>query len=112
MTILRPGDIGAEVRELQRLLAVRGFPAPDTGAYDAPTTAAVRAAQARFGLVVDGIAGPKTMQALRTGDRQSGQLTAADLRRAADALGVSVAAVRTVNEVESRGAGSCRTGGP
>ncbi|OAI65258.1 peptidoglycan-binding protein [Ralstonia solanacearum] len=112
MTILRPGDIGAEVRELQRLLAARGFTAPDTGAYDAPTTAAVRAAQARFDLVVDGIAGPKTVQALRTGDRQLGHLTAADLRRAADVLGVSVAAVRTVNEVESRGSGFLPDGRP
>ncbi|QCX49873.1 N-acetylmuramidase domain-containing protein [Ralstonia pseudosolanacearum] len=112
MTILRPGDIGAEVRELQRLLAGRGFSAPDTSEYDTSTTAVVRAAQARFGLVVDGIAGPKTVQALRAGTRQAGHLTAEDMRRAADALGVQEAAVLAVCEVESNGNGFLPDGRP
>ncbi|OIT09011.1 peptidoglycan-binding protein [Ralstonia solanacearum] len=105
MTILKPGSTGAEVRELQRLLVGRGFAAPDTSEYDAATTAAVRAAQVRFGLVVDGIAGPKTVQALAAGTRQPGHLMAADLQRAAETLGVPLAAVRAVNEVESNGHG-------
>ncbi|MDO3522796.1 N-acetylmuramidase domain-containing protein [Ralstonia pseudosolanacearum] len=110
--ILRPGDLGAEVHELQHLLAGRGIAAPDTGEYDAATVAAVRVAQARFGLVVDGIAGPKTLLALRAGTRQPGHLSAADLQRAADTLGVPVAAVRAVNEVESLGAGFLTDGRP
>ncbi|AMP37453.1 N-acetylmuramidase domain-containing protein [Ralstonia solanacearum] len=110
--ILRPGDLGAEVRELQHLLIGRGIAAPDTGEYDAATVAAVRVAQARFGLVVDGIAGPKTVLALRAGSRQPGHLTAADLQRAADALRVPVAAVRAVNEVESLGSGFLPDGRP
>ncbi|QOK96347.1 DUF3380 domain-containing protein [Ralstonia pseudosolanacearum] len=112
MTILKSGSTGAEVRELQRLLAGRGFAAPDTGEYDAATVAAVRAAQARFSLVVDGMAGPKTVQALAVGIRQPGHLSAADLQRAADTLGVPVAAVRAVNEVESLGSGFLPDGRP
>ncbi|MCF1444640.1 N-acetylmuramidase domain-containing protein [Ralstonia nicotianae] len=112
MTILKPGSTGAEVRELQRLLAGRGFSAADTGEYDAATAAAVRAAQACFDLVVDGIAGPKTVQALRVGARQPGHLTAADLQRAAGTLGVPLEAVRAVNEVESRGRGFLPDGRP
>ncbi|WP_328515041.1 peptidoglycan-binding domain-containing protein [Ralstonia pseudosolanacearum] len=63
------------MRELQHLLVGRGIAAPDTGEYDAATVEAVRVAQARFGLVVDGIAGPKTVLALRAGSRQPGHLT-------------------------------------
>ena len=51
MTVLKQGSLGAEVRELQRLLAVKGLNVPDTGEYGPETAAAVRAAQARFGLV-------------------------------------------------------------
>ena len=112
MTILRLGDIGAGVRELQRLLIATGFNAPDSSAYCDDTTAAVRAAQKRFGLVVDGIAGPKTMAALQAGLRNPRHLTAADLQAAADTLKVPLAAVRAVNEVESRGSGFLSDGRP
>jgi hypothetical protein len=56
------------------------------------------------GLVIDGIAGPKTMIAL-PGAALSAHLADRDLVQAADALGVPVAAIRAVNEVESRGQG-------
>ncbi|MGD7095892.1 N-acetylmuramidase domain-containing protein [Ralstonia solanacearum] len=112
MTILRQGSLGAEVRELQRVLAVKGFNVPDTGEYGPDTAAAVRAAQARLGLVVDGIAGPKTLQALQDGVRNSRLLTDADLIAAADTLGVPLAAIRAVNEVESRGHGFLPDGRP
>ena len=112
MTILKHGSLGAEVRELQRMLGVKGFNAPDTGEYDADTAAAVRAAQVRFGLVVDGIAGPKTLQALQDGVRGPRLLTAADLAAAAQTLGVPLAAIRAVNEVESRGSGFMADGRP
>lgn len=112
MTILRPGDVGADVRELQRLLRVRGARLEMTGDFDTATLAAVRAAQARYGLVVDGIAGPKTLLALQRDTRQPAHLTAADLQRAADMLEVPLAAVRAVNEVESRGSGFLADGRP
>ncbi|MBP0633286.1 N-acetylmuramidase domain-containing protein [Cupriavidus sp. AcVe19-1a] len=112
MTILRPGDVGADVRELQRLLRERGAGLELTGDFDTATLAAVRAAQARYGLVVDGLAGPKTLQALQQDTREPRHLTAADLQRAADKLGVPLAAVRAVNEVESRGSGFLPDGRP
>ncbi|REE92644.1 N-acetylmuramidase domain-containing protein [Cupriavidus plantarum] len=105
MTILRRGDIGAAVRELQRLLRVRGAKLEQTAAFDADTYSAVWAAQTRYGLVVDGIAGPKTMLALQLDGKHPNHLGAADLARAAQQLGVRLAAVRALNEVESNGAG-------
>lgn len=112
MKILRRGDVGAEVRELQRLLRERGAILELSAEFDAVTLAAVQAAQERYGLVVDGIAGPKTLLALQQGHKRPDHLTAADLRRAADQLAVPVAVVRAVNEVESRGTGFLPDGRP
>jgi len=54
------------VFELQDLLAEQGFfNGPKNGIYGPLTRKAVRDAQAAHGLVVDGIAGPRTMAALR-----------------------------------------------
>lgn len=54
--------------ELQQLLANQGFdPGPIDGIYGSKTRLAVRQAQERFGLVVDGIAGPATLAALQGG---------------------------------------------
>ncbi len=112
MTVLRRGDVGAEVRELQRLLRTRGAGLELTAAFDDATLAAVRAAQARYGLVVDGVAGPKTLLALQLNGKAPGHLGMADLQRAASTLGVPLASVRAVNEVESRGAGFLPDGRP
>lgn len=112
MTILRRGKVGAEVRELQRLLRTRGAQIELTAEYDDATLAAVVAAQTRYGLVVDGKAGPKTLLALQLDGRQPGQLGADDLRRAAAQLDVPLACVRAVNEVESTGPGFLPDGRP
>lgn len=102
--IVKPGDMGENVALLQRRLARAGYPVAETHIYDRITENAVMALQAAKGLVVDGIAGPKTMIAL-SGMVPAHFLTAADLVKAADTLGVELAAVRAVNEVESRGHG-------
>ncbi|WP_227458713.1 N-acetylmuramidase domain-containing protein [Cupriavidus pauculus] len=112
MTLLRRGDVGAEVRELQRLLRVRGARLELTGAFDDATAAAVAVAQARYGLVVDGVVGNKTLLALQLDGRSPGHLGAEDLRRAAATLDVKLAAVRAVNEVESKGSGFLPDGRP
>lgn len=112
MTLLRRGDVGAEVRELQRLLRVRGARLELTGAFDDETAAAVAVAQARYGLVVDGVVGNKTLLALQLDGRSPGHLGAEDLRRAAATLDVKLAAVRAVNEVESKGSGFLPDGRP
>jgi hypothetical protein len=98
------GDIGEEVAQLQRRLARAGHQLAVTHIFDDATLAAVMAVQRATGIVVDGIAGPKTLAAI-AGVRLTHYLADADLVKAADTLGVPVAAVRAVNEVESRGQG-------
>lgn len=112
MTLLRHGDVGAEVRELQRLLRVRGARIELTGEFDTATLAAVHAAQEHYGLVVDGLSGTKTLLALQLDGRVPGHLGADDLRRAAATLGVKLSAIRAVNEVESQGPGFLPDGRP
>jgi N-acetylmuramidase/Putative peptidoglycan binding domain len=106
------GDIGADVGLLQQRLHRAGYPLGVTHVYDGPTEAAVKAIQAKAGLVVDGIAGPKTYAAIAAGRRDPRHLTDADIARAADMLGVPIACVRAVNEVESSGSGFLPDGRP
>ncbi|MGN6751187.1 MAG: peptidoglycan-binding protein [Intrasporangium sp.] len=54
-TVLRPGDTGPAVAEVQRVLGV-----PVTGTYDAATRDAVKAAQARGGLASTGVVASRT----------------------------------------------------
>jgi len=112
MTLLcKFGDKGDGVAVLQKRLNRAGYQVPVTHEFDVTTERALMAAQSVFGLVVDGIAGPKTFAAL-AGVVPPHYLGAADLERAAAALGVSLAAVRAVNEVESRGHGFLHDGRP
>lgn len=108
----RLGDHGDDVGLLQRRLIRAGYALVVTHVYDEPTQAAVKAMQAKTGLVVDGIAGPKTYAAIGTGQRDPKHLADADLVGAARTLGVPLACVRAVNEVESRGSGFLPDGRP
>lgn len=110
--VLRQGDHGAAVRSLQTALNTFDSTITADGWFGPATTRAVMEVQQHFGLVVDGIAGAKTQQALASGARAPGHLTAADLAAAADKLGVELAVVRAVNEVESRGCGFLPDGRP
>ena len=71
------GDRGWDVAALQWLLRKRGFkPRGTDGGFGARTAAAVQRAQARYGLTVDGVAGPSTINSLKRGRgprRGSGQ---------------------------------------
>jgi hypothetical protein len=109
--ILRFGDVGDRVAALQKKLVRAGHDIAIDGWFGAATEAAVCAYQHAEGLVVDGIAGPKTLAALR-GRPLPKSLRQADIARAADRLGVSVAVVQAVNEVESRGRGFFDNGDP
>lgn len=109
--ILRPGDRGDQVMTLQKQLNAAGFLVEVTHLYDDATEKAVQAFQKARGLVDDGIAGPKTQGALR-GIQNPQHLGTSDLVKAADRLGVSLASVRAVNEVESRGLGMLPDGRP
>ncbi len=109
---MRKGDIGADVRELQRLLGTVGLDVAMDGWYGDATEAAVKAFQARVGLVQDGNAGPKTLQLLRTREKDPRLLTQAALDGAAKRLGLPIATIMAVNEVESRGHGFGDNGRP
>lgn len=111
MTTLRHGDRSQAVRELQRLLNAKGAKLETDGAFGDATEAAVRAYQEKVGLVSDGAAGPKTMASLQGLD--TGKLLKhADLVQASARLGVPVAAVYALNEVESKGRGFLDNGKP
>lgn len=101
--ILRRGDTGKAVRKLQLSL---GFTGDDVDEVFGPATKrAVVAFQKRSNLVADGIAGPKTLEALPGGEIKIKRLSQGDIERIADRLNVEVAAVMAANEVESNGSG-------
>jgi hypothetical protein len=108
----RLGDHGDDVGLLQRRLNRAGYPLAVTHVYDEATEAAVKAVQTKTGLVIDGIAGPKTLAAIATGERSPKHLADADIVKAAATLGVPAACVRAVNEVESSGSGFLSDGRP
>ncbi|MDN6874629.1 N-acetylmuramidase family protein [Pseudomonas citronellolis] len=112
MTPLRYGDRGTDVRVLQnRLNNIAGAGLVADGIYGVGTEQAVRAFQRSRGLVADGIAGPKTQSAL-VGSDCSQLLQNANLVAAAERLGLPLATIYAVNEVESAGAGFLGNGKP
>jgi len=111
MTTLRHGDRNQDVRVLQQRLNQAGASLFVDGLFGDATENAVRAYQSKIGLVADGIAGPKTLGALTSTDC-SALLRNATLSAAAARLGVELAAILAVNEVESLGAGFLDNGKP
>lgn len=105
------GDKGQDVRALQHALKKTGIDLLIDGDFGEKTEQAVMAYQRSIGLVVDGIAGPKTLAALAGADC-SCLLKESDLIRAADRLGAELASIKAVNEVESRGSGFFAPGKP
>ncbi|MBE9139030.1 peptidoglycan-binding protein [Nodosilinea sp. LEGE 07088] len=70
-TILRPGDRGPEVSQLQLALGALGlYSAAADGIYGVDTAQAVRSLQRQQGLTVDGITGGQTWQALANAQRR------------------------------------------
>ncbi|AOB29911.1 peptidoglycan-binding protein [Bordetella sp. H567] len=109
--LLTLGATGRAVADLQQTLNRAGVRAPATGLYDEATAQAVRAIQQRAGLVEDGICGPKT-RAYLAGLASGRLLTEQDIADAARALDVPIAAIKAVNNVESRGEGFLPDGRP
>ncbi len=109
--LLRNGSRGLAVRNLQAALALAGFKINIDGDFGDNTEAVVRDYQRKIGLVDDGVAGPKTQAALQGRDT-SRYLKRQDLQQAADRLGVPLASVMAVNQVESRGEGFASNGRP
>ena len=110
---LRKGDTGDAVCYLQTLLNNYGSDLTVDGNFGPKTEAVVKAFQHSYKLVIDGIVGIKTWTALGNfllSSRlpikgQSKFLSESDLVSAAKALGVELAVMKAVAEVESRGAG-------
>lgn len=109
---MRKGDTGSVVANVQRQLVAAGFKIAIDSWFGAATEAAVRALQLRAGLVADGIVGPKTLAALLSQTRNPLHLGERDLQAAADRLGVELAAIKAVNQVESNGKGFLDDGRP
>jgi hypothetical protein len=110
--ILRYGSTGPSVEALQNDLRRHGIGLTADGLFGPATERGVRAFQREQGLVIDGIVGPKTHQAMQAGLQPDPKaLRQIDLVEAAERLGVDLAAVMAINEVESRGSGF-HSGGP
>ncbi len=106
---LRRRMFGWDVSVLQFLLARRGALVPVSGYFDLPTQRAVRRYQRKRKLLVDGIAGPKTMTALAHGRasitpvtvRAAPRSVRALLGRWAQAYGLDPRLVRALAWMES-----------
>jgi hypothetical protein len=109
MNKLHIGSKGLIVSALQKNLNRHGAALVVDGDYGAATEAAVRVFQKQVGLVVDGIAGEKT-QSAAAGNANTKHLQQKDIAQAAERLGVPVATVLAVNEVESNGNGFLQDG--
>lgn len=108
---IRHGDKSQAVQQLQWALNATGAKLVPDGDFGDATEKAVRAYQLSKGLVADGVAGVKTFAALAGADC-SRLLGNATLVAAAKRLGVDLASVYAVNEVESAGAGFLGNGKP
>lgn len=62
--VLREGDRGDAVFEVQRLLRQRGYRVPFDGRFGATTASAVRDFQIATGVFADGVVGRRTAAAL------------------------------------------------
>lgn len=106
-TLLRLGSPKSDtVLKLQQALLSKGYAVgtPD-GSFGPKTDAAVRAYQKDNNLVVDGIIGERTYNALMSNADTSKFLHELDVENAARKLNVSVAHIKAISEVESKGSG-------
>jgi len=105
LPVIKRGDEGDEVEEIQRLLRRAGHRIDVDGVYGGDTAKIVRIFQTNARLVADGRVGEKTLQALKQAPRDPKMLSQKDIEWAAGELGVGIAEILAVNEVESRGSG-------
>ncbi|WP_417441908.1 N-acetylmuramidase domain-containing protein [Idiomarina sp.] len=103
---MKVGSKGLDVRTLQQRLNKAGAKPKLVvdGWFGESTRVAVIAFQKANGIIPIGIAGPRTQRALQ-GSVDPKQASQKDLQKAADQLGVSLAVMATIAEVESVGEG-------
>lgn len=112
MDKIRQGSTNRDsVIMLQELLQLAGHKISVDGGFGKGTDAAVKAYQEKHGLLVDGVVGDKTWMLLFSQfpdylkERVEKHLSEEDVQEVADQLGVELAVVKAVNEVESGGLG-------
>ncbi len=108
---LKKGSTGYDVRELQRRLKELGYQIDVDGWFGDETEKAVIDFQQKNNITAIGEVGPRTEFALK-GHENTKTLSESDLINAAELLGVPVAAVATVAQVESSGHGFDATSKP
>ena len=101
---LKKGDTGAAVADLQRRLTKTGYPVEPDGWFGDATEQALLAFQRDYMITAIGQAGPRTMAAL-LGSERGNQLTISHMQEGADLLGLPLATMATVAQVESIGEG-------
>lgn len=118
MKLLKINSHGDAVELLQELLNEYGHQLPINGVFDHTTDEAVRSFQKQQGLVSDGIVYTKTWTKLINGvpidmgTMEEKYLKESDILNLANVLGIEVAVIKAVNEVESRGRGFNADGNP
>lgn len=112
--MMKTGDVGQQVAVLQKQLNAAGASIEVDGWFGEETEKAVIRFQRQQGLMVDGIAGPATLGRLNpNGTANTGkELAEKDLKAAARKLGVQLAAIKAVTEVESGETGFLASGRP
>ncbi|OZG41784.1 peptidoglycan-binding protein [Aeromonas sp. A35_P] len=101
---LKKGDTGTAVADLQRRLTKAGYPVDPDGWFGDATKQALLAFQRDYMIAAIGQAGPRTIAAL-LGSERGNQLTINNMQSGADLLGLPLATMATVAQVESIGEG-------
>ena len=101
---LKKGDTGAAVADLQRRLTKAGYSVEPDGWFGGATEQALLAFQKDHMITAIGQAGPRTLAAL-LGSERGNQLTINHMQSGADLLGLPLATMATVAQVESIGEG-------
>lgn len=117
MTTIRYRSRGQSVYILEEILSKLGYSIKISTYFGKDTDAAVRDFQKKNKLVVDGIVGPKTWARIIKADQESFTfsdkfLQEDDLIAFAKEYDLELAAVKAVNEIESRGKGFLLHGRP
>lgn len=111
MKSMKFGDVGQDVKWLQQRLNAEGAHLVVDGIFGKGTLQAVKDYQAKVNLPTVGQAGPRTIAALK-GETNSKNLTLSAIESAAKVLKVDSASVATIAQVESAGSGFFSCGRP
>jgi len=77
--MVKLGDKGAEVTEVQKLLSMLGYDLVIDGSFGDRTERSLRKKKKKMGLTVDGVAGPKTVETLKASQKRTAKEEKSDL---------------------------------